>query len=375
MKAFWSSFFFWFCLETILDRIDIMNLSNKLKEKGGKFSFYQFMDTALYHPKHGFYRTGKVRFGKKGDFITHPELTSPYFARALVRQMASMWNEMERPHEFKIIEMGAGDGHLASDILKEAKEEFPSFYEVISLILIDISPELVRRQQKKISRVHHNKVEFLTGSILDHRWQEICGCFISNELFDSLPIHRVRKVEGELQEIYLEFASDGKIKETVGALSIPEIEEYFKRIRFELDEGQEFAVNTHAVRVIKSIARALKSGYHITIDYGTTADHLIAEDLSKIYTFKKQQRGSYPYIKIGQQDITATVDFSSLVIAGEESGLEKQILVDEYRFFKHWLGWKKDLDSGFDALKTLEPFFYDGFKVLIQSKNAPDVEI
>ena len=69
----------------------------------------------------------------------------------------------------------------------------------------------------------------------------------------------------------------------------------------------------------------MQEGYHIAIDYGTTADHIIAEDLSRLYTFKKQIRGTYPYKDLGQQDLTSTVDFSSLILAGEEEGIKKML--------------------------------------------------
>lgn len=352
-----------------------MNLSIYIERRGGRISFADFMEQALYHPRHGFYRAGQVEFGESGDFITHPDLCSPYFARALVRQIASMWNEMERPKSFDLIEMGVGNGILTRDFLEEAKNEFPALYEALKVVLIEISPELIRQQQRNISRVHHSKIDFIQGSVLDHSWQDICGCVLSNELFDALPVHKVKKVGGDLAEIYVVWDERNKVlTETYGPLSNPEIETYFNRLHIDLDEEQEFYVNLNAVRLIKNIALAMQQGYHIIVDYGTTADHIIDEDLSRLYTFKKKIRGSYPYKDLGKKDMTSTIDFSSLILAGQEEKLEKLLYLDEYHYFKHWLGWKRDFDSGYEAAKILDHFFHDGFKVLIQGKNVPELK-
>ena len=352
-----------------------MNLSNLIESRGGRITFADFMEQALYHPKRGFYRSGQVQFGENGDFITHPDLCSPFFARALVRQIASMWNEMERPKHFDLIEMGAGNGTLAKDFLYEAKLEFPAFYGALKMVLIEISPELIRQQQRKIPRSYHHKIEFIQGSVLDYSWQEIRGCVLSNELFDSLPVHKVRQIDHRLAEIYVTWDKAKRtFHEVSGPLSTPEIQDYFNRLRINLDPGQEFYVNLNAMRLIKNIALAIQEGYHLVIDYGTTADHLIAEDLCRLYTFKKHVRGSYPYKDLGKTDLTSTVDFSSLVLAGQEEHLSKLLYLDEYRYFKHWLGWKRDFDSGYEATKILENFFHDGFKVLIQGKNVPELK-
>jgi len=352
-----------------------LNLSTYIERQGGRISLADFMDQALYHPRYGFYRSGQVKFGESGDFITHPDLCSPYFARALVRQIASMWNKMERPSTFDLIEMGAGNGILTRDFLNEAEKEFPALYDALRLVLIEISPVLIRQQQKNISRSHHQKIEFIQGSILDYSWQDICGCIFSNELFDALPVHKVKKIGDDLAEVYVVWNDYDKVlDETYGPISNPEIYEYFQRLHLDLDEGQEFYVNLNAIRLVKNIALAMQQGYHIIIDYGTTADHIIDEDLSRLYTFKKKIRGSYPYKDLGKKDITSTVDFSSLILAGAEEGLEKILYLDEYQYFKHWLGWKRDFDSGYKAAKILDHFFHDGFKVLIQGKNVPELE-
>lgn len=351
-----------------------MDLTKIIEREGGRITFAEFMDLALYHPQKGFYRAGQVQFGDKGDFITHPDLCSPYFARALVRQIASMWNLMGRPTRFQLIEMGSGDGTLVRDMLRESELEFPGFLEALDIVLIDISPQLVRRQQAKIPSKYHKKIEFIQGSVMDHTWQEVTGCILSNELFDALPVHKVTMVDGALAEVYVIWNDkDETFEEIYGKVSNLEINKYFDRLGIHLNDNEEFYVNLHAVNLVKNISLAINSGYHIAIDYGTTADHMMQEKLSKVYTFKKHIRGTYPYKDINRKDITSTVDFSSLILSGNEEGLNKHLYLDEYRFFKHWLGWKRDFDSGYEASKILDHFFSDGFKVLIQGKNVPEL--
>jgi len=57
----------------------------KIADNGGKISFSDYMNMALYAPGLGYYSAGLQKFGAQGDFITAPEI-SPNFSQCLALQ-------------------------------------------------------------------------------------------------------------------------------------------------------------------------------------------------------------------------------------------------------------------------------------------------
>ena len=80
----------------------------------GWMSFASYMSLALYEPGLGYYSGGSTKFGPGGDFITAPEIT-PLFGQALARQLADVLPECGPC----VLEVGAGTGLLAADLLAE----------------------------------------------------------------------------------------------------------------------------------------------------------------------------------------------------------------------------------------------------------------
>ena len=217
--------------------------------------------------------------------------------------------------------------------------------------------------------------------------REIDGCFLSNELVDAFPVHRVVVQGGRLREIYVG-ERDGGFVDVPGDLSTPEIGEYFRNDGIELREGQEAEVNLRAREWIGNVGRRLRRGFVLTIDYGCLAGELYAPWRSSgtIMCYHRHRASGDPYERVGEQDITAHVNFSQLIRGGEAAGLAFTGLVPQYRFLigLGLLGAMEEAAKGMSELEGLkmrlslkhliEPGVGMGeiFKVLVQHKGVDE---
>lgn len=234
-----------------------------------------------------YYASSRNPIGYAGDFYTAPDL-DPIFGRLLARQFNSWASSFDG--EFTVIELGAGKGLLARDILSE--HSFP--YKIL-----ERSTAMRERQQEVLKDYG---VEWI-----DELPERVTGCIFSNEFFDALPVHRVVRRGGKLREIYV-------------TESFEEIE---RDLQEDLDapvgEGQVAEINLEARQWIRRIATALHRGYHVAIDYGYLRDEFFAQPHGTLMCYWRHQAIEDPYIHIGEQDMTSHVNFSDLI---DEPSLE-----------------------------------------------------
>src|ERR1700682_3984173 len=89
------------------------SIAREIAAAGGWISFERYMDLALYEPGLGYYSAGARKLGAGGDFTTAPEI-SRLFGACVARQCAEVLSELKGG---SILEIGAGSGRLAADIL------------------------------------------------------------------------------------------------------------------------------------------------------------------------------------------------------------------------------------------------------------------
>jgi SAM-dependent MidA family methyltransferase len=296
-----------------------------------------------------------------------------------------MW-ELLGQGAFTVAEQGAGEGHLALDILDAVREEAPDFYAQLRYQLVEISPDNRARQAQQLAG-HRARIGWCTLEEL----AGMQGCLLSNELADAFPVHVVEKHAGELKEVYVVAAGDGFVEE-LRPLSTPAIAEHFRWLGVAPVEGNRAEVNLQAVHWMQAAGRLLERGFVLTVDYGYPAAELYApwRRNGTLMCYHRHSSGENPYRHVGCQDITTHVDFSALQRAGEEVGLSPLWFGEQYRFLLA-LGFVEALielqarepdEKNARALRlTLKNLILpDGgmgetFKVLVQGKGVGSPEL
>jgi SAM-dependent MidA family methyltransferase len=283
-------------------------------EAEGPLHFSDFMRLTLYHPERGYY----ICHDPALDYQSSPNV-HPVFGACIARQIGGFWREMGTPGIFTIFEAGAGSGRLCADILGALRQAEPQLYEAVEYVLQDLSltGEDARRRIEKAG-VPLEKVR-VAAALPDG--PEIEGCIISNELLDALPFERVL-LRGEILRELRVGLYDGAFVDAE-ADPTPEVEGYFRELDLLPGEGCEAEVNLEALRWISAAANALRRGYILTLDYGYEASELYspARRRGTLLTFYRHTSDDDPYARVGLQDITASVDLTTVARAGESAGL------------------------------------------------------
>lgn len=282
---------------------------------GGWISFARYMELALYAPGMGYYSGGARKFGAGGDFITSPELT-PLFGQALATQVV----QIQAASTAHVIEVGAGTGLLAADLLLELdrRGSLPQHYDILEL-----SGELRERQFDTLA----GKVPNLAGRVrwLDRLPEVFSGVLLANEVLDVMPVHLVVARGGKLFERGV--AVDGQ-----GVLRWADIEAEARvleaAIELDLpmpDEGEYVTeVNLASRAWVLELARRLETGALLLIDYGyPRAEYYLPSRASgTLLCYYRHHAHGDPFLWPGLNDITAFVDFTAVAEAGFDAGLD-----------------------------------------------------
>ena len=299
-------------------------------ETSGPIPFVRFMELALYHPEYGYYTSPGNKIGWKGDFYTsstvHP-VFGALIAKQLV-QMGSLLNSLIEDKFFTIVEVGAGLGCLCHDILSALEKENPDFFHRIQYVIVEESPALKAAQHALLSPLFPGRLAWE-----DKIPSSLVGVVLSNELLDAFPTHRLRASAESLQEVYLDWKAD-QFVEFLSAPSTPRLAEYLDRLKLTFNRPVDLEVNLRALDWIETVGDALSKGFVITIDYGYPASELYAPHRRKgtFLCYHNHQVNENPYIRIGEQDMTAHVDFTSLADHGQKFGLKPVGFTDQIHF-------------------------------------------
>jgi SAM-dependent MidA family methyltransferase len=303
-------------VETICDRIT--------SSRQQRIAFADYMELVLYHPQLGYYASNAERIGQSGDFLTSPHLAAD-FGELLAVQIEQLWEILGCLERFSIVEMGAGQGLLAMQILEYLQREHPKFFGILEYIIIETSPSMIKAQQQRLNTL---PVRWCEWSEIDDR--SIVGCFLSNELIDALPVHQVIVKDGRLQEVYVTIDKDSKIfTELVDKLSTDRLKQYWQINNINLlsdryADGYRTEVNLAALDWLTMVEQKLERGYIISVDYGYSADRYYNPIRSQgtLQCYYEHYHHNDPYINIGNQDLTTHVDFTAVENQGKLLGLE-----------------------------------------------------
>lgn len=359
-----------------------------------RITFAEYMSQVLYHPQHGYYTRG-AGIGALGDFATSPHLCAD-FGETLAEQFLEMWHILDCPNPFHLVEMGAGQGILARDILRYSRDRDGDFYRSLDYIVVERSVAFKQAQQRSFRNA---PIRWCTWD--DLPIESIVGCCFSNELIDAFPVHQFAIESGKLREVYVANAeNDREFVEILGEPSTSKLAEYLKCNGVEVQnypDGYRSEINLAALDWMETVAKRLQRGYLLTIDYGYTADRYYSWGRSQgtIQCYYQHRYHDNPYLYIGNQDITAHVNFTALQHQGEACGLSTLGLTQQGLFLMA-LAWgdrlvklsnpaagekkatARDIAEIMQRRQTLhaliDPMGLGGFKVLIQEKGLSERE-
>ena len=320
------------------------HLRERMEEAGGSLSFAEYMQEALYAPGLGYYAAGATKFGAAGDFVTAPEV-SPLFGRLLARQCAEVLDQLGG----SILELGAGSGRLAVDVLDRlaSLDALPDEY-----LILEVSPELIARQAETIETElpeFRDRVRWVDGLPGGH-----VGVIIANEVLDALPVERFVRRES-VRQVRVEEDGDGF--RFVEADAPPMLQEAVFAIEDDLsralERGYTSEVSLGAPAWVADLVAALKAGAIFLFDYGLPRRQYYAPDRSDgwLRCHFRHRAHSDPLILPGIQDITAWVDFTAVAAAAVDSGAEVAGFVTQSAFLMN-AGLDAEMQSQTDA--TLE---------------------
>jgi SAM-dependent MidA family methyltransferase len=349
-------------------------IADKIK-RNGPISFAEYMSLALYHPRLGYYCSDRQKLGFSGDFYTSCTLT-PAFGYAVAEQLLEMWR-VSGIRDFTIIEYGAGTGDLCAAILAffSWQNDLPGS---LDYCIIEISPNLREVQQRRLT----SNVRWVDDIVHISGFE---GAVISNELIDNFPVHRVVMQE-ELQEIRVDYRQ-GLCEALLPASE--ELRKYFDDLKVKLPRGFKTEVCLAAGEWVRSIARAIRKGFVLTIDYGYLSGDLYSAERAggTIVSYFHHQVVEDLYANIGMQDISAHVNFSALAFYGMHNGLLLTGFREQGPFLRA-LGFEQKLRNLRDVADPVAAIKKENvisqtilgdmgrkFKVLIQHKDLPQLTL
>jgi SAM-dependent MidA family methyltransferase len=300
---------------------------------GQRLSFRDFMAACLYDEQHGYYNQNTVKIGKDGDFYT-----SSSIGRIMGMMLAQAIQRIIREEGWddglwQIAEWGGGTGRLALHILDHLSKEEPQLYEQLTYTIIDRSPFHRTLQGDMLGQ--HRNVRFHEPDEWLAEQHAIPTIVCSNELLDAFPVHRIRFMDGRFEEVFVNWDEPNEIfRETYSPITDIELLKYIEDEQLPSRERQQFEVNLEAQHWIRAAAAHLNPGVLLTVDYGDTREELYGPHRmhGTLMCYRKHQAHDNPYVHVGEQDITAHVNFSACIRAGEEVGLLRWTLETQREF-------------------------------------------
>lgn len=320
---------------------DLIALLRDEIDREGAITFARFMDQALYHPDAGYYRTPLRRPGRGGDFITSPEV-HPFFGITLAGQIAEMWERLDRPDPFVVREEGAGVGGLAYDIIAGISVHHPELRPALRYRLRDVNRHRLAEAMSAMIEVELDHVVSVEDPDHEARIEPVTGVVLANEVADALPAHQLVWTGEDLQEQWVVwdastdwFAWERRSLSSHVAATDPL--GWLQRNGLNPDAwpvGAQLAWSPALDDWVRTIGEGLARGYGLIIDYGYPAAELYREHRLEgtIRGYFEHTVSDNLFRHVGEQDLTAHVDFTRLADAAGRAGMETTPVVTQGHF-------------------------------------------
>jgi SAM-dependent MidA family methyltransferase len=291
------------------------HIRQEISCQSGWISFARFMELLLYTPGLGYYSAGARKFGSAGDFVTAPELTG-LFGQALAAQLQQIMAQSAP----QILEIGAGSGRLAADILieLEKRDALPDRYAIL-----DLSADLRQRQQETLQRAAPHL--FSRVLWLEALPEDFTGAIIANELLDAMPAELVHwqpddifsrgvAVDRDNQLVFAERPASGALRRAA--------EEIARECHLPADFVSEISLSNRAWAT--EWGKRLTQGALLLIDYGFPRHEYYHQQRADgtLMCHYRHHAHSDPFYLPGLQDVTVHVDFTAIIAAAHPAGLD-----------------------------------------------------
>ena len=311
----------------------LSDIVKKEIEDRGRISFRRFVELSLFHPRFGYYSSGRAAIGKSGDFYTAPSVHRS-FGETLSR-FAVASREFLGDERLGILEFGASGGRLALDMLEALRRDRPDVYGKTDYAMVETSSPAVGEARERLGE-HGGRVRWVDG-VGEIGPGGFRGVVIANEFLDSLPFHRLRHDGEEMKEVFLG-TRGGEFEEILADIEDGDVREFSERYFGEYGEGEEAEARTLAAAWLGEVESVLDRGFVLVVDYGFLAPELYSRGRRKgtFRCFYRHGLCEDPYVRPGEQDITADVNFSELVRAGNALELDVVRYATQGQFLADW---------------------------------------
>lgn len=355
----------------------------------GPISFNRFMELALYCPELGFYEKEADNLGRNGDFFTSVSV-GPLFGELLAFQF-SQWFQASEASRLQLIEAGAHDGRLASDVLSWIARQRPEVFEQLRYTILE--PSSRRRDwQKRLLSQFSSKLSWIDSLASNEcHSPDTLTIVFSNELLDAMPVRRfgwdaakhewfewgVGKDNGRFAWVRL----SSNLASTTNLTGAGDLKSLAPELLEVLPDGYTVEVSPAAERWWGDAARWLKRGKLVTIDYGFDKTNQLLPERTNgtLRAYRQHQLVEDVLADPGSQDITAHVNFPRIEDAGIVEGLHTERFETQSRFLTCIAAeaWKPDSGYGEWGQKETRQFqtlthpdhLGNRFRVLVQSRS------